>query len=386
MWRLLEVLVVLLVMAVPAVAAQDVYEPCPHRPDSAAVTPAAVMADGRWKAALLEVDALLQNATERGETLSGNFSGLPGLVVTVTLGQKQAWVSSYGLRDARDKTSGKPTPNDLVWIASITKTFTSTLLHILRDEGVVALEDPVSKYFPDFRYKSPWPSAKPMTLGQLASHTSGLPRETPFYVCDREPACKTNSTERERRILAAIADQWLVVKPGTRFHYSNLGFALLGRALGHAASASYESLVAQKILKPLGMDSATFESPASLAGVAIGFRPTGAVGIQSHSDAWGAPAGDLLVSTNDMAKWMALWARRDQPRFATNASAAQILDGATLDEMLQPVVEMRDGRAAIGKPPSASRGSFSTRTGCGSSPRGGPCSKGETLAIAHRSR
>jgi hypothetical protein len=51
-----------------------------------------------------------------------------------------------------------------------------------------------------------------------------------------------------------------------------------------------------------------------------------------------------------MAKWMALWARRDRPRFAANASAAQILDGATLDEMLQPVVEMRDGRAAVGKP------------------------------------
>jgi CubicO group peptidase (beta-lactamase class C family) len=203
------------------------------------------MADPRMRAAIQQVDALLQNATERGETSGGNFSGLPGLVATVTLGQQQVWFSSYGLRDMRDKASGKPTPDDLVWIASITKTFTSALLHILRDEGVVALEDNVSKHFPpgSFGYRSPWATAKPMTLGQLASHTSGLPRETPYYICDADPACKTNSTERERRILSAVAEQWLVVKPSTRFHYSNLGFALLGRALGHAAGASYESLV-----------------------------------------------------------------------------------------------------------------------------------------------
>jgi CubicO group peptidase (beta-lactamase class C family) len=103
--------------------------------------------------------------------------------------------------------SGPPTSDDLVWIASITKTFTSTLLHIMRDEGVVSLEDPVAKYFTGFQYKTPWPSAKPMTLGQLASHTSGLPRETPYYHCDADPQCKSNTTERERRILTALSEQ-----------------------------------------------------------------------------------------------------------------------------------------------------------------------------------
>jgi CubicO group peptidase (beta-lactamase class C family) len=154
---------------------------------------------------------------------------------------------------------------------------------------------------------------------------------------------------------AAQSLQWLVVKPGTRFHYSNLGFALLGRALGHAAGSSYESLVMAKILRPLGMASATFDTPSSLSGVAVGFRPSGAVGILDHSDGWGAPAGDLLVSASDMAKWMSLWARRSQrgPKRVARGDAdpvAPIIDGATLDEMLQPVVEMRDGRSAIGKP------------------------------------
>eukprot|EP01052_Picozoa_sp_SAG31_P032930 SAG31_NODE_3662_length_4011_cov_8.856851_4_plen_313_part_00 len=241
----------------------------------------------------------------------------------------------------------------MVWIASITKTFTSALLFILRDEGVLSLEDPVAKFFgSEFGYKTPWPSAKPMTLGQLASHTSGLPRETPYYVCTADPTCANSETEREARILSAVAEQWLVVKPGTRFHYSNLGFALLGRALGHAVPGqSYEHLVTTRILTPLGMASATFTTPPSLDGVAVGLRPSGAVGLASHGDGWGAPAGDLLVSSNDMARWMQLWARRDWPLNASSAAAVgQILDGGTLDEILQPKVEMRDGRAAIGQP------------------------------------
>ena len=122
-------------------------------------------------------------------------------------GHSRLTTRRYGLRDARDLHSGPPTSGDLVWIASITKTFTSALLHIMRDEGVVSLEDPVAKYFTGFQYKTPWPSAKPMTLGQLASHTSGLPRETPYYHCDADPQCKSNTTERERRILAALSEQ-----------------------------------------------------------------------------------------------------------------------------------------------------------------------------------
>eukprot|EP01045_Picozoa_sp_COSAG04_P016725 COSAG04_NODE_1422_length_6834_cov_13.536154_3_plen_378_part_00 len=188
-----------------------------------------------------------------------------------------------------------------------------------------------------FGYRSPFPTDRPMALRQLASHTSGLPRETPF-VC-------VHCNETEAMILAAVKQQWLVNDPGTRFHYSNLGFAVLGRALGHAAGQSYEALIQSRILQPLNMTTATFTTPTDLSGVAVGLTSEGSAGILRHGDGWGAPCGDLLASSADMAKWLMLFARRREPR-----SSDQIVDGSTLTEMLQPVVMLRDGSSAVGSP------------------------------------
>lgn len=239
--------------------------------------------------------------------------------------------------------SRKPSGDDLIWLASITKTFTSLLLFQLRDEGLLSLDDPVEGFFPpgEFGYKSPWATQKPMTLRQLASHTSGLPRQP---ACDSSSCGDTNKTEGQ--ILAALKTNWLVVKPGSRFHYSNLAFSVLGRALGHAANASYESLVEERILKPLGMTSATFSTPQSLENVAVGLTPSGEPGMKFHADGWGAPCGDLLASANDMSKYMRLYARRDDKR----DNAAQVIDGASITEILQPAVQLRDGSSAVGYP------------------------------------
>ena len=86
-------------------------------------------------------------------------------------------------------------------------------------------------------------------------------------------------------------------------------------------------------------------APSSLDNVAVGLTPEGKAGIGYHSDTWGAPCGGLLASADDMAKYMALYARRDGA-----AGGAQVVDGATLEELLQPVVQMRDGSSAVGLP------------------------------------
>jgi CubicO group peptidase (beta-lactamase class C family) len=175
-----------------------------------------------WQAAIARVDALMLNRTRA--------LGLPGAVLTVTFGQQQVFFKGYGKRDKRVADSPPPMSNDLVWVASITKTFTSLLLFILRDQGLVTLADPITAYMPTFSVRSIYSTAVP-TLRQLASHTSGLPRETPFVCADCPPP-------NETAILTALATRFLVVEPNTRFHYSNLGFGLLGRALAHAVSTA----------------------------------------------------------------------------------------------------------------------------------------------------
>jgi CubicO group peptidase (beta-lactamase class C family) len=343
---------------------------------------------------LVEVDTLLANATAANE--------LPGLVATITVGQTQAWYKGYGKRDARKASqppTGVPAATDLVWIASITKTFTSLLLYMLRDKGVVSLDDPVAKFFPagQFGYKTPWLTSRQMTLRQLASHTSGLPREIPFVSCSTITSSTTTTnasssttnasstsgecTPTEADYLEAVKTSWLVVPPGSRFHYSNLGFALLGRALAHAVDlnttsttttttntnntkTTYEALVQKMILTPLGMSASTFfnQFPSTLSTVAVGLTPDGKAGIEYHRDDWAAPCGGLLSTADDMAKYMMLYGRKGlmqriyhstttaNTNHRTTPPPTPLVDGATITELLQPVAEMRDGSSAIGLP------------------------------------
>jgi len=83
----------------------------------------------------------------------------------------------------------------------------------------------------------------------------------------------TGNGESEADVLAALADMYPVMPPNRRFHYSNLGVGLLGRALGHAANESlYEDLLAEKVTQPLGMANATFDTASAMAAdlVAVG--------------------------------------------------------------------------------------------------------------------
>ena len=186
-----------------------------------------------------------------------------GLVATIVWDQSTIFSKAYG-KDARGK---PPTMQSYVHIASITKTFTSQLLFKLRDAGLVHLDDPVSKYFPDFAIHSPFRTTSPMTLRQLATHTSGIPRDLP-YPCGFGPqACN------ETGALAMLSNMHLVVPPYTRFHYSNIGSALLGRTLEKAAGKPYDTLLQREILTPLGINGTTIIDSASVAKMAVGVLP-----------------------------------------------------------------------------------------------------------------
>jgi CubicO group peptidase (beta-lactamase class C family) len=79
-----------------------------------------------------------------------------------------------------------------VRVASISKVFTDLMMMQLRDKGVLNLDDPVTKYIPNFRVKVPYNTKRPITLRELASHTSGLQREVPcpypdFSKCTEVP-------------------------------------------------------------------------------------------------------------------------------------------------------------------------------------------------------
>jgi CubicO group peptidase (beta-lactamase class C family) len=163
------------------------------------------------------------------ETLDGAFAGV-AVAVTAVAADGAAFARSAGLpEDARFE------------IGSITKTMTAALLASLAGDGVVALDDEIGR----------WLDAGPhagITLEQLATHTSGLPRIAP-----NQPAEETNPY---RDFTARHAEEGLRAAtrtPDAGYVYSNFGYQLLGLVLERASGHRYQRLLAERLLGPLGM-------------------------------------------------------------------------------------------------------------------------------------
>jgi CubicO group peptidase (beta-lactamase class C family) len=176
---------------------------------------------------------------------------IAGLAIGLLDGDSTAIITA----GSRDSTPAHPiTDSTSFEIGSITKAFTGTLLADMVLRGEVALDDPVSKYLPGWTIPT-W-SGQPITLLDLATHTSGLPRMPDnMHPANGDDPYVDYSAADFRQFLA---HHQLRRQPGSAYEYSNYGMALLGTALAHRAHVSYEDLVRQRILGPLGMRETEF--------------------------------------------------------------------------------------------------------------------------------
>ena len=128
-----------------------------------------------------EINHFLANVTKT--------NNVPGLISTIVYDQQQIFTQGYGSRDVFNSSAPPPSGDDLVEIASITKTFTDLLLYYLRDNDQynVALNDPITKYLPTFSIKNPY-NSDTIKLINLATQTSGVQREGP-YPCSFSGTC-----------------------------------------------------------------------------------------------------------------------------------------------------------------------------------------------------
>ncbi len=163
----------------------------------------------------------------------------PALVVGV-LRDGRPEVFAYGSADA----------STIFEIGSITKVFTSRLLVLLAAEGKVALDDPVQRHVPP-GWVVPARDGRPLTLAQLATHTSGLPR----LPANLDPADARNpyADYSDERLRAFLAGHKLRRPPGERYEYSNLGAGLLGWVLARVDGRSYEACLVARVCDPLGL-------------------------------------------------------------------------------------------------------------------------------------
>ena len=211
-------------------------------------------------------------------------------------------IVSYGLAD---KETAEPVNGASVFeIGSITKVFTSLLLSYLAGHGEVAIEDPVAKYLPA-NVRVPERGGRQITLQDLASHTSGLPREA-TNLRSLDPAKPYDSYSTDD-LYAFVSSYKLTRDIGAKYEYSNVGAALLGHVLALRMGTDYRTLVRTHILEQLGMkDSGIDFQPDASRRMATGYR-FGSSGIEPNPN-WtmGAyeAAGAMRSTANDMLNFL----------------------------------------------------------------------------------
>jgi CubicO group peptidase (beta-lactamase class C family) len=173
---------------------------------------------------------------------------IPGAALGVIQGGEVVYQQGLGVTSIEE--GGVPvSPQTLFAIGSVTKLFTKTAVLCLAEEGRVDLDTRVSHYLPEFHVGAAWSG---VTLRRLLSHTSGLPSE---YIDEGvyNPAVLREHVEQQ------VARCRFLFPPGDACFYSNLALNLAGYVVEVVSGKPYPQMIAERILKPLGMTRSTFD-------------------------------------------------------------------------------------------------------------------------------
>ncbi|MEV4538167.1 serine hydrolase domain-containing protein [Asanoa sp. NPDC049518] len=258
------------------------------------------------------LDRLVREAQAKGR--------IPALSAAVHRADRPLWTLAVGAE-----------PEAAFRIGSVTKTFTAVLVMRARDAGLLDLDDPIGRHLDV-------PAHGELTVRRLLSHTSGIQREPHGDVWD------TLVAPDAAQLVADLDRVERVLPPARRYHYSNLGVALLGLTVARLRGGTWGEVLADEILGPLGLAGTSVARPANAT--------TGYL-VDAYSDAarpeppldFGAvgPAAQLWSTAADMAKWAAFLA---DP--ATVDPAGDVLASASVDEMSWPVTTTDQGLWAVG--------------------------------------
>jgi CubicO group peptidase (beta-lactamase class C family) len=234
----------------------------------------------------------------------------------VTVVARHGHVASLEAVGYQDREAGIPMRADTIFrIMSMTKSFTVAGVMILVDEAHLTLLDPVEQFLPEFKgiKVNPCGDAKasqgcdpvnptrPITVLDLMTHTSGLPGQG-------TPGTEPFKSLAERvRVGAHIL---LLAQPGTKWIYSQIGYAALGRLIEVCSGESYEQFLAERLFQPLGMkDTYLFLPPDKQSRLAVPYTldPSGKLVRASRPLAPAAkvptPEGGAMTTAADMARF-----------------------------------------------------------------------------------
>ena len=253
------------------------------------------------------------------------YKGIPGMCVAIVHDQQVIYSRGFGYANIKSKR--KTTPDTLYRIASHSKLFTAISIMQLRDAGHLHLDDPVETYLPWFNLKGIDEQSPPVTLRQLMTHSSGIPREG-----GRETYWTNFKFPTIDEIIHHISNQTVVFPTEVKWKYSNLAYVLLGEVVAVVSGNNFEDYVADNILKPLNMHhSGVTLSSINKKNLATGYSrrlPDGTRQELPLIDIKGlTAAGGVTSSVADMARFVS-WQFR-----LLNDGNTEVLKASTLREM-----------------------------------------------------
>jgi CubicO group peptidase (beta-lactamase class C family) len=248
------------------------------------------------------------------------YRHLPGIAVGVVADQELIWAAGFGYADTGKKVP--MTPQTKFRMASHSKLFTATAIMQLREQGKLRLDDPVSKYLPWFQVKTAEAEDPPITIEELLTHSSGLPREANSHWTTFE----FPTTEQLRGLMA---ERQAPFSPEVRWKYSNLAYSIAGLVIESVSGQTWADYVQQHIYQPLGMTSSSVDK--NVDGLAVGYgriMPDHSRAVNPFIDARGMGAATGITSTvEDMARFVSAQFRKGR------MGGRQILSTGSLREM-----------------------------------------------------
>jgi CubicO group peptidase (beta-lactamase class C family) len=220
----------------------------------------------------------------------------PGGSVLVAKGEEIIFRKAYGLADEKLKQAN--TPETIFRIGSITKQFTSTAILKLVAEGKISLEDPITKFLPDYPM-----GEKTITIQHLLTHTSGIKSYTslPEVVGSKESKERTYTVEEA---INTFKSKPIDFAPGSNYLYNNSGYFLLGAIIEKISGKPWGNYVQENLFTPLGMKS-SFTNDSGIAGEATGYykRKDNYTEADIVHPSVSFSAGAIASTVDDLFKW-----------------------------------------------------------------------------------
>ncbi len=215
---------------------------------------------------------------------------LPAITAAVARDDRLVWFGSAGEVD------GTPPSRETQFrCGSITKTFVAVEVMRLRDEGLVDLDAPITTYLPELDNLR-------CSVAQLLSHTSGLRAETSGPWWER-----TRGGGFNELAASSIGPDDIVCPPGRRFHYSNVGYGVLGEMVARLRGEAWDDVIDRELLGPLGMLRTSTRPVAPFApGLAVHPHADLVLAEPEHDAGAMAPAGQLWTTAEDLCRWAAV--------------------------------------------------------------------------------